>query len=82
MAIKARFWVAELTLHGNTGNQTVVLKPVVRSTGQPGDGQNIDWSKFTPSGEFRMTVTAEGAQQWFQDRLGKDISITLDDVED
>lgn len=82
MAVKARFWISELTKHGNTDNMTVLMKPVVRSTGQAGDGQNTDWSKYTPSGEIRLSVTAQGAQEWFEARLGKDIAITLEDVED
>ena len=82
MAVKARFWVSEIIHHGNSENRTVTMKPVIRSVGQPGDGQNKDWSKYTPSGEYKMVVTNEGAQQWFEDRLGKDISITFDDVED
>jgi hypothetical protein len=29
-----------------------------------------------------MYVTQEGAQDWFEERLGKDIAITFDDVEE
>jgi len=90
MAVKARFWVQKIekVVSGSAApgqvpnlNMWVSLAPVVRSTGQPGDGQNKDWSKYTPAGEVRMCLTAEGAQKWFEDRIGKDVSITFDDVE-
>lgn len=78
MAVKARFWVRELTKHGNTSQITAVLAPVTRKQGH----DNVDWSQYTPSGEIRLAVTTAGAQRWFEDRLGKDIAITFDDVED
>lgn len=81
MAVKARFWVREVTKFGNTDHMSVTLHPVIRSVGQPGDGENTDWSKFTPSGEIKLNLSAIGAQQWFEDRLGKDVAITFDDVE-
>lgn len=82
MAVKARFWVREFTRYGNTDNVRVLLAPVVRSKPQPGAEGNVDWSKFTPSGEFWMSVTTEGAQSWFEERIGKDVSITIEDVVD
>ena len=85
MAVKARFWVQSFSKQAVSGGGVsahVELKPVIRSTGQPGDGQNIDWSKYTPSGLIQLTVSQEGAQQWFEERLGKDVAITFDDVAD
>lgn len=77
MAVNARFWVRELTKFGNTDNVKVVLSPKSRT----GENDNIDWSKFTPSGEITMSITSEGAQKWFEDRIGKDVAITFTDPE-
>ena len=85
MTIKARFWVKSVlkqAISAGQVNRVVTLAPVIRSTGQPGDGQNVDWSKYTPSGQIEMTVTQDSAAQWFEDRIGKDVAITFADVED
>ena len=83
--VRARFWVQSVTKKAAAKGQfttSVELAPVIRSTGQPGDGQNVDWSKFTPSGKIELTVSAEGAQGWFEDRIGEDIAITFADPDD
>lgn len=83
MAVKARFWVQKVTkqaVSGGAVTRIVELAPVIRSTGQPGDGENVDWSKYTPSGVITLTVTADGAGEWFEERLGQDVAITFDDV--
>lgn len=74
MAVKARFWIREITKFGNAGNNKVVLSPVTRNT-----EDNVQWSKYTPSGEITLFITTEGAQQWFEDRIGKDVAITFED---
>lgn len=81
-SVGARFWVQKITRQAVTaGNvQThVELAPVIRSTGQPGDGQNTDWSKYTPSGKIELSITTEGASTWFEERLGQDIAIQFSD---
>lgn len=83
--VKARFWVQSFQKQASSAGSMVMhvaLAPVVRSTGQSGDGQNIDWSKYTPSGGIQLTVSQEGAQDWFESRLGKDVAITFEDVAD
>lgn len=78
MAVAARFWVQSVkknvVAQGNT-NREVTLAPVV----SPTQG-NDDWSKYTPSGEIRLVVTMDPAGQWFEDRLGKNVAVTFDDV--
>lgn len=85
MSVRARFWVQKIgkqaVSQGNI-NRTVELAPVVRASGLPGADENIDWSKYTPSGSILLVVSAEGAGQWFEDRLGQDVAITFDDVTD
>lgn len=85
MSVAARFWVQKITKQAaSQGNVTriVELAPVIRSTSQPGDGQNVDWSKYTPSGLITLTVSAEAGGQWFEDRLGQDVAITFSDPAD
>lgn len=85
MAVKARFWVQKVTKQAVSGGELsreVTLQPVIRAGGLPGAEGNVDWSKYTPSGDMRLVVTAAGAGDWFEERIGKDVSITLDDPED
>lgn len=77
MSVKARFWVREITKYGNAANTRVVLAPVTRQS-----PDNIEWSQYTPSGEIWLSVTTKGAQEWFEERVGKDVAITFDDPED
>lgn len=75
MAVKARFYVKELTQRANGANNLeVVLAAVTRDT-----SDNVDWAKYTPSGEIKLYVTAEGAQEFFLSRLGEDVAITFED---
>jgi hypothetical protein len=85
MSVRAQFWVQKVTKQAASGGEftrTVELAPVVRSTGQPGYNPegNIDWSKYTPSGRVELTITKDGAGEWFEERIGKDVAITFDDV--
>lgn len=85
MSVRAQFWVKSIlvsTVSGGEVNRVVTLAPVVRATGQPGYNPegNTDWSKYTPSGHIELTITAAGAGEWFEARVGKDVAITFDDV--
>lgn len=87
MSVRAQFWVQKVTKQAAAGGDItrhVELAPVLRSVGQPGYNPegNVDWSKYTPSGSIALTVSKEGAGQWFEDRIGKDVAITFDDVVD
>jgi hypothetical protein len=78
MAVKARFYVHSI-LKTNTDYVRVELNPVTRKTGD----DNVDWSKYTPSGKIEMTVSkGTGAADWFERKLeaGEDIGITFDDL--
>lgn len=82
--VRARFWVQrfEKSVSGSAApgqkvqtTAKVGLAPVMRKT-----DDNIEWSRYTPSGSIEMYVTQEGAQDWFEQRLGQDIAITFDDI--
>lgn len=76
MSVRARFYVAKIeknASNGGGGFMGVTLQPCVRPT-----NDNITWSKYTPSGKLEMNVTADGAGEWFESMLGKDVAITFD----
>ncbi len=68
-------------------NLEVVLMPVTRNVSKnPHSGANpegtyespnIDWSKYTPSGQITMTITQAGAQQFFEENIGKDVPVSF-----
>lgn len=75
--ITARFWVQRIVktkVNTTEIQREVFLAPVVRPT-----PDNIDWAKYTPSGEIRLVITNPTAGQWYEDRLGKDIAIVMAD---
>lgn len=78
MAVKARFYIQAINKQvAGSGQQTnveVVLKPVTRNT-----DDNVEWSKYTPSGETKLWVTQDGARDWFEQRLGQDVMMTFED---
>ena len=71
MSVRAIFYVAEVTLKPNDVG-SVKLNPVAK-------GPYGHWSKWTPSGELTLNSTNERATAWFQERIGRDVSITIDD---
>lgn len=82
MAVRAKFYVAQVAQYAHGSGATyappaprgeVILRPVTRGE------ENREWASATPSGEFKMTVHGD-ALDWFQKRLGKEVSITLDDA--
>lgn len=78
MAVQARFWVQKVTKQAAAGDgiiREVILQPKIR----PDGNDNVDWSKYTPSGDMRLMITQQPAGEWFEDRIGKDVAITFDD---
>lgn len=85
MAVSARFWVQSVKKTASTGNgltREVTLAPVIRPSGVPGAEGNVDWSKYTPSGEIRLVITADAAGEWFESMLSKDVAIVFDATTD
>lgn len=84
MAVKAKFYVAEINKYATAAGNTqgwaepvpygqVTLRPVTRKK-----GDNEQWASATPSGEMKMTVNGP-AFPWFESMLGKDILITMEE---
>lgn len=76
MAVKAKFYVQQITRNAS-GGCVATLAPVIRGE------ENREWSKYTPSGkvELNLNPDAGAAGEWFESRLGQDVSITFDDIE-
>lgn len=79
MAVKARFYVTEITRRASAAMSgyaapvplgEVVMRPCTRGE------ENKVWASSTPSGEFKMTVRGE-ALPWFEEMLGQDVEITI-----
>jgi len=77
MAVKGKFYVAEVTLtaYQDTGGR-VVMQPVTRGE------ENKDWAKWTPSGKIELTVTNEDAFKEFSSRVGKEFYATFEPVDE
>lgn len=79
-AVNARFWVQSVRKFATAGDSVsreVCLAPVIRPSGVEGADGNVSWSKYTPSGEIRLVITADSAGEWFDSHLGKDVAITF-----
>lgn len=64
--ISARFQVYAITHTGTHAD--VVLRA---------GASNVAWSKYTPNGEIRMSLTAPSAISFFVERIGKEVDILL-----
>ena len=81
MSVKAKFYVQEVTqfAYGSEWAEPspkVRVKLVVVTRGE----ENKEWASATPHGEITMTVGNPGAAAWFTTMLGKDVSLTFDEV--
>ncbi len=80
----ARFYCSSIERRCVSGGEEIAivkLSPVTRNVAKNGDyaSDNIDWSKYTPSGSMEFTVTQPEAIAYWSERLGKDQSIVFSD---
>ena len=78
MAVKARFWIVSVkktAIAGGEVGREVVMSAVNRKT-----DDNIQWAKYTPSGQVTLNVNGP-AGQWFEDMLAKDVAVTFEEAE-
>lgn len=63
--VQAKFWVQNIQ---HQGPQSSEVEPVATVTLVPvyGDGENADWSKYTPSGKIEMCITNPTAIEQFE----------------
>lgn len=71
MAVKCIFYVASVEKRAN-GVGLVTASPVAK-------GPYAEWSQWTPSGTLQFTSLNPAATAWFEDRLGRDVTLLIDD---
>lgn len=71
MNVKAIFFIAEVTKTA-TGAGVVKARPVAK-------GPYASYSQYTPAGMVELTSLNEAATAWFEERIGKDVSLTFGD---
>jgi len=85
MAVKARFWIKDVlktvVSRNQDGTPNLFFKVTMAPTTRANSDDNIDWSQYSPSGEFWMGITKLGAQGWCEENQGKDVSITIEVIE-
>ena len=78
MSVKAKFFVqgAEHSTGADPENMqgSVKLQAVCRGA------SNAQWASATPSGQLTMYITNPPAFRYFHDRIGKEVSLTIDDA--
>lgn len=79
MAVQARFYIASTTRLASLGYADPKPAGQVRMQAVTRGEANAVWASSTPHGEMTMTVKSP-AFAWFEERIGKEISITLDDA--
>lgn len=79
MRVTGRHETTGITKGGNVEQVTITLMPVYAD--QDGDDEaNKQWSKWTPSGEVRLTITNPEAYNQF--KLGKAYFVDFHDAEE
>lgn len=76
MAVQAMFWVTRVTkvvVSGGLLMREVELTAKTRHEST----DNVDWSKYTPSGSIKMMVTQDAAGEWFEELLANDVAVTF-----
>ena len=74
MQVKAKFVVEQVTKHAS-GFHTVECHATNKK-----DGDNTDWSKWTPTGKLTMTITNEPAVDVF--KAGKCVWLTIEPIDE
>jgi hypothetical protein len=69
MGVRAKFVVQSvLHMHGSADQKTGIVTMIPVYAGLDGVPANAEWSKWTPSGEIKMTITTDALEQF---ELGK-----------
>lgn len=74
MAVKCVFYVSGVEKRANEVG-VVNMQAAAK-------GPYAEWSKYTPSGSFQITSLNPAATDWFLERVGRDVSILIDDMDD
>lgn len=74
--VVARFYVAEMKKIAYGGPGTTPQTAVVLQAATRGE-ENKAWAQATPSGQVTMHINNGAAGEWFEQMLGKDVTITF-----
>jgi hypothetical protein len=73
MTVRARFYIGQITRHAyNPAQGQVKLQAVTRGT------ENKTWAAATPTGTLDMTIGNPAALEFFNDNLGKELTLTFE----
>jgi len=72
MAVKAIFYISGVEKRAN-GIGVLNAQATAK-------GPYKDWSQFTPTGTLQITSLNPAATDWFLERIGQDVVLTIDDV--
>jgi len=72
MAVKCVFYISGVEKRAS-GVGVVNANPVAK-------GPYKEWAQFTPSGQLQITSLNSAATDWFLERIGKDVTLTIDDA--
>lgn len=72
MAVKCVFYISGVEKRAN-GVGVLNAQPVAK-------GPYKEWAQFTPSGTLQITSLNPAATDWFLERIGKDVVLTIDDA--
>lgn len=73
MAVKCMFYVTEVAQTAS-GSGRVKANAVAK-------GPYAEWSQYTPSGTFEIVSLNAEATDWFRERIGQDVVLTISDPE-
>jgi hypothetical protein len=76
--VKGKFFVA--SAEHATGTDPEHMQGTVKCRAVCRGATNAQWSKATPSGELTMYISNPPAFRWFHNRIGKEISLTVEDA--
>lgn len=77
MAVIARFYVSQVTRNAyDRGAAAITLQAVSRGP------ENKEWAQATPVGQVTMTIKNSPAAEFFAARLGQDIAVRFDALDD
>jgi len=72
MAVKCVFYVTGVEKRAN-GIGVVNAQPVAK-------GPYKEWAQYTPTGTLQITSLNPAATEWFLSRIGKDVTIVIEDA--
>ena len=77
MSVLARFYVSEVTRRSyDPQAASVTLQAVARGP------ENKEWASATPTGQITLTIKNSPAAEFFIARLGKDVTVRFEPLDD